>query len=95
MSLDRGSAQSCSFDFLPQINHRQGVITAPVVACDDLKVIGPGDKDGRIGAVEQLDQGHWSLVLQGCAFKHRALGGEAGHAEGRQNVRGSRLSMSV
>ena len=48
---------------LPQFNHRHGVVAAPVVAGDDVKVIGTGDEAGRIGAVEQLDQGQWSLVL--------------------------------
>ena len=32
MSLDPGSAQTCGFDFLPQLDHRQCVITATVKA---------------------------------------------------------------
>ena len=56
-SANSGAVFHFSRHRLPQFNDRHGVKAAPVVAGDGVEVVGAGHVAGRIGAVEQLDQG--------------------------------------
>ena len=71
-----------------QINHRHGVVAAPVVAGDGVKVFCAGHLDGGIRAVPQFDQGQWAGVLQRGTRQCGALAHKIRHAEGGQDVMG-------
>ena len=69
-----------------EFDHRQGVVAAPVVACDDVKILRASDVGGRCEPVLQHHQRQWSRVFQSDTIHHGALGYEGAHIEGGHDV---------
>ncbi len=85
------SAILCVLDLarhrVPRLNKGKGVITALVVAGDDIKVFSAHYIARGLVAILQLYQRQRSAVFQSRTFQYRAFGCKALHTKGGQNIR--------
>ena len=84
-----------SLDFLTQLNDCHGVVAAPVVACDHVKILTPQNIGVRGVAVFQGHQGQGTTVSAHCRAQLKTQLCEPFGAETGQNIGGEQsLSMA-